>query len=81
MYLEEKVKELMCEVRDLKDIVKELTYKVESKPMTTKEACEYLNCSRQTLSNRVNAGLIKVRKKGKHNLYLKSYLDNYLANG
>lgn len=81
MYLEEKVKELMCEVRDLKDIVKELTYKVESKPMNTKEACDYLNCSRQTLLNKVNAGLIVAIKKGKNNLYRKQDLDQYLANG
>lgn len=81
MFIEKQIQDLRSEVTELKEIVKDLTYKMDSKPMTTKEACEYLNCSRQTLSNRVNAGLIKVRKKGKHNLYLKSDLDNYLANG
>lgn len=81
MYIEQQVKDLRSDLTELREIVKELTYKIDSKPMTTEEACEYLNCSRQTLSNRVNAGLIVVMKEGKHNLYRKSDLDNYLANG
>mgnify|MGYP001355638941 CR=1 FL=1 len=81
MFIEKQIETLRSEVTELREIVKDLTYKIDSKPMTTKDACEYLNCSRQTLSNRVNAGLIVVMKEGKHNLYRKSDLDNYLANG
>ena len=81
MYLEQQVKDLRSEVTELREIVKDLTYKMDSKPMTTKEACEYLNCSRQTLANRVGSGLIPLMKEGKHNLYRKLDLDNYLANG
>lgn len=81
MFIEKQIQDLRSEVTELKEIVKDLTYKMDSKPMTTKEACEYLNCSRQTLANRVGSGLIPLMKEGKHNLYRKSDLDNYLANG
>lgn len=77
---------IMCELASMKGLLLEIQRSPgppqpltdENKPLRLKEASEYLGISENTLYGLVSRKRIKFLKPGKHLLFMRSGLDQYI---